>query len=246
MKLTVLGCHGPYPPAGGACSGYLLADDQSLLLLDCGNGVLSKLQYYTQINNLAAVFLSHLHSDHISDLFVMRYALQMDLEQGKRKTPLNLFAPAEPAAEYDRLPYKDVFAINTIAGNASLNYDSLKFSFLQTQHPFYCCAMRIEEPGGKVIVYSGDTAFFQELIPFASAADLFLCEANFLQADLETALPHYHLSASQAASIARTAGVKKLLLTHLPPHRDANLYLDEARPFFPGVELAEEGKDYYV
>ena len=38
MKLTVLGCYGPYPPAGGACSGYLLEEGGTRVLIDCGNG----------------------------------------------------------------------------------------------------------------------------------------------------------------------------------------------------------------
>jgi len=43
MQLALLGCYGPYPPAGGACSGYLVSEDGYNLLLDCGNGVMSRL-----------------------------------------------------------------------------------------------------------------------------------------------------------------------------------------------------------
>ena len=41
MKLTVLGCNGPYPAAGGACSGYLLETGDTRVLLDCGAGALA-------------------------------------------------------------------------------------------------------------------------------------------------------------------------------------------------------------
>ncbi len=245
MKLTILGCHGPYPPAGGACSGYLLEHENNFILLDCGNGVLSKLQYHIEINRLTAVFVSHLHSDHMADLLIMRYALQIDLEQGKRSTALKIFTPAEPAAELERLSYKEVYEIETIEENA-FEFASLKFSFTKTAHPVSCYAMRIEKPEGKAFVYSADTAFFPGIIPFAEAADLFLCEANFLQADLEANIPHYHLSASQAAGIAREAGVQRLLLTHLPPHRKIGSYLAEAQTVFPKAALAEEGKSYSI
>ncbi len=244
MNLTVLGCYGPYPPAGGACSGYLLAHENSYILLDCGNGVLSKLQYFININELAAVFISHLHSDHISDLLIMRYALQIDLAQGKRKNPLKIYAPSEPAEELERLPYKDVYAIETIDEGKDVNLASMKFSFIKTLHPITCCAIKVQTAGGEKFIYSGDTAYFTELIPFVQDANLFLCEANYLQEDLDNGAPPYHLSASQAGQIAMQAGVQKLLLTHLPPHRERSTYLEEARLFFPETALAEEGKIY--
>jgi len=75
MKLTVLGCCGPYPAAGGACSGYLLEEDGYRVLIDCGNGVLSRLQQHLKSWELEAVLLSHLHFDHTADLMVLRYAL---------------------------------------------------------------------------------------------------------------------------------------------------------------------------
>ena len=79
MRIIVLGCFGPYPPAGGTCSGYLLEKDGSFVLLDCGNGVLSKLQHFIKLKDLSAVILSHLHSDHVSDISILGYAWQMEM-----------------------------------------------------------------------------------------------------------------------------------------------------------------------
>lgn len=244
MKLTVLGCFGPYPPAGGACSGYLLEHEGSYILIDCGNGVLSKLQYHINTDRLAAVFISHLHSDHVSDLFIMRYALQIDMAKGKRQTPLKIFTPAEPSEERERLPYKDLYAIETIDSDKTVSLGSLDFSFLKTLHSIESYALKVQEKGGKSFVFSGDTAYFSELIQFVKGTDLFLCEANYLQADLEQGAPSNHLSASQAGQIALKADVRNLLLTHLPPYRESRVYLAEARAFFPDASLAEEGKTY--
>ena len=44
MKLTVLGKYGPYPPVGGATSGYLLQSKNQNVLLDLGAGTLARLQ----------------------------------------------------------------------------------------------------------------------------------------------------------------------------------------------------------
>lgn len=246
MNLIILGCYGPYTPAGGACSGYLLEHEGRYILLDCGNGVLSKLQYHIKIESLDAVFISHLHSDHISDLFIMRYALQMDMELGRRNKPLKLFAPDEPASEFERLPYKDVFAVETLYEGKSVDLASLNFTFMKTVHPIDCCAIKVELGAGKTFLFSGDTVYFPELISFARNTSLFLCEANYLQEDLVKGAPPNHLSAFQAGEIAQKAGVQRLLLTHLPPHRECNMYLAEARMNFPDAALAEEGKVYAI
>ena len=92
MKLTILGCNGPYPGAGGACSGYLLSEDDTHVLIDCGAGVIANLVRHIPWEALDAVVLSHLHYDHMSDLLPMQYALQFH----PRETPLPVYAPATP------------------------------------------------------------------------------------------------------------------------------------------------------
>src|SRR5690348_5541907 len=75
MRLTVLGKSPSWQDAGGACSGYLIEDGGSTVLLDCGNGVFSKLRRYRDYTAVDAVLLSHLHADHFLDLVPYSYAL---------------------------------------------------------------------------------------------------------------------------------------------------------------------------
>ena len=82
MKLTILGKYGPYPAAGGACSGYLIEQGGNHVLIDCGSGVLSRLQQVCKIHDLSAIVLSHLHSDHMADMLVLRYALEIGKARG--------------------------------------------------------------------------------------------------------------------------------------------------------------------
>ena len=77
MKLTVLGNNGPFPAAGGACSGYLVIEGDKKILIDCGNGVLANLQKFIKLEEIDAVILTHLHSDHMSDMMVLRYAVHI-------------------------------------------------------------------------------------------------------------------------------------------------------------------------
>ena len=68
MRLTVLGKSPSWQDAGGACSGYLLQEGETTVLLDCGNGVFGKLRQRVDYVDVDAVVLSHLHADHFLDL----------------------------------------------------------------------------------------------------------------------------------------------------------------------------------
>src|ERR687890_784290 len=75
MRLTVLGKSPSWQDADGACSGYLLEDGETAVLLDCGNGVFSQLRKFRDYTQVNAVVLSHLHADHFLDLVPYAYAL---------------------------------------------------------------------------------------------------------------------------------------------------------------------------
>ena len=75
MRLTVLGKSPSWQDAGGACSGYLLEEHGTAVLLDCGNGVFGKLREHIDYVDVDAVVISHLHADHFLDLIPFSYAL---------------------------------------------------------------------------------------------------------------------------------------------------------------------------
>ena len=77
MRITVLGKSPSWQDAGGACSGYLVEDGGTRLLLDCGNGVFAKLRERVDYTELDAVLISHLHADHFLDLVPYSYALDL-------------------------------------------------------------------------------------------------------------------------------------------------------------------------
>lgn len=205
--------------------------------------MLSRLQHHIDVNDLHAVVVSHLHSDHISDIFIMRYALKSAMEKGTRKRPLTLFAPGEPLQEFNRLPYKDLYRVEVLDAESELNIGPFKLAFLKTNHSITCYAVAVRVGEQKALVYSGDTEYFDGLAHFCRDSSLFLCEANYLHKELEKGAAN-HLSARQAAAIAKEAAVKRLLLTHLHPLEPPASYLQEASSVFKGAELAREGASY--
>lgn len=112
MKLTVLGKYGPYPGAGGATTSYLLECGGKKLLIDAGSGSLSRVQEYCALEELDGIILTHLHSDHCSDMFILRY-LRTD-----HMPPV--FMPCTPETEYGVLHSSKKFEITGISEDLSL------------------------------------------------------------------------------------------------------------------------------
>ena len=98
-----------------------------------------------------------------------------------------------------------------------------------------------EEPGKK-LVYVSDTMYFAELAAAAHEADCLIAEATFLEADAALAADVGHMTATQAAMIARDAGVKMLYLNHVSQRyaHVEHLILEEARRIFPNAHLAND------
>lgn len=245
MKLIVLGNYGPYPKAGGACSGFLLDAGNHKILIDCGSGIVSRLQQFIDIEELSAVFLSHLHSDHASDMLTLGYAVDIKLKKGYLDKPLKVYAPEEPIEEYMRIAERKAFEMNKIGENVVVRIEDIKISFKKMAHGYENYAMCIEKDNKK-FVYSGDTMPNDGLIEFAKNADLFLCEAGLLERD-EKCIRAMHLTAKEAGEIAEKAKVRRLLLTHFLPYIKIEQYMNEASTVYNGMmEIAGENKSYFI
>jgi ribonuclease BN (tRNA processing enzyme) len=251
MKWTILGKYGPFPAAGGACSGYLVELDTekaysgTKVLIDCGNGVLSRLQQICDIRNLDAVVLSHLHSDHMSDMMVLRYALDIWKARGLYDNgPLPVYLPESPQDVYSQIASVQAFQPIIIKDGMKADIGGLAFTFREMTHPVQSFAMSIENRGKK-IVYTGDTNWNPNIKSFATGAHLFLVDTGLLERD-KISGKSPHLSAEEAGRIAKAAGVKSLILTHIWPGYDEKELVDEASRFFADPVMAEEMKTYCV
>lgn len=244
MKLTILGNNGPFPSAGGACSGYLVSEGSVNILIDCGNGVLSNLQQYIRYEELDVIILTHLHSDHMSDMMVLKYALQIKRKRGQLDKSLNVYAPPEPTEEYQRIDIKDAFDLKPLTRDTVLKIGTISITFDQMRHPVMDFAVCMESRG-KRFVFSGDTSWTESIIGFARNADLLMLDAGLLSKD-KTGSDAPHLTAEECGIIAREANVNKLLLTHFYPEYDIDELLNEARGNFENVDAARLLKEYEI
>lgn len=227
MKLTVLGCNGPYPEAGGACSGYLLEAAGTRVLLDCGTGTLAALTSILPPEQLDAVVLSHLHYDHMSDMLPLIYRMQ-----GKGRLPV--YAPEAPAET--RALLSGAFELHDLGWAERVG--GLTLAVFPVCHPVPCFAVRYSAEG-KSVCYTGDTNTCPGLADWARDCDLLLADACFTDAQWAENKPH--LSARLAAETARQAGARGLMLTHFTPGTDRQTLLREAREVFPDAVLAQPG-----
>jgi ribonuclease Z len=96
-----------------------------------------------------------------------------------------------------------------------------------------------EIPGAK-LVFVGDAGRTDNLLDVAHQADALVIEATYLNEDAEMARHFSHLTAGQAAHLAREAQVQQLYLTHISRRYREQDVLNEARAIFPDTIIARD------
>jgi ribonuclease Z len=94
--------------------------------------------------------------------------------------------------------------------------------------------------GCKKLVIVGDTETTDGLADRVRDSDLLVIEATFLERDAAMALDYGHLTAAKAAELAATAGVKRLVLTHISGRYTDEEILAEATKIFPDSRVATD------
>lgn len=100
---------------------------------------------------------------------------------------------------------------------------------------------------GQAVAFVMDTRMCDAAVELAQGADLLICESTYLAADADKARDHGHLTAADAATIARTAGVRQLVLTHFSQrYPEVEPFVEEAKAIFPHVVAARDGETIAV
>lgn len=99
-------------------------------------------------------------------------------------------------------------------------------------------------PGDTIAVVI-DTRMCQSAHDIAKDARVLLCESTYEDAERDLAFHHFHLTAKQAATLAKQAGVKQLILTHFSArYQSLKGIEEEAKAIFPNTLIAEDLKAF--
>jgi ribonuclease Z len=99
---------------------------------------------------------------------------------------------------------------------------------------------------GTRLVHVGDCGETNSLLPVVRGADALIIEATYLDVEAGMAREFGHLTAGQAARLARDAGIGQLFLTHLSRRYRERDVLDEAQKIFPATVVARDFDQYKV
>ncbi|MBX2845835.1 MAG: ribonuclease Z [Saprospiraceae bacterium] len=102
-------------------------------------------------------------------------------------------------------------------------------------------------PKPRTYAYCTDTQFTLDFVPVIEGADTIYVDSTYMSSDEQKAKDRYHCTAAQAATIAKTAGVGRLLLGHFSSkYRNLQPLLDEAKAVFKLTEIAHQGKTFSI
>ncbi len=107
----------------------------------------------------------------------------------------------------------------------------------------------VTEPAAKArsYAYSADTLFDERVAASVKGVDMLYHETTYLKDLEQQAGKRFHSTTTQAATIARLAGVQRLLIGHFSSkYEKLSPFETEAREVFPNTELAAEGVTYKI
>ena len=290
IKVIALGTGGSAPSKERGLPSIALVYNGELFLFDCGEGTqMQMLKYGVNAYKTKAVFISHVHGDHVIGIAGLIRTLALN----NRADPLDIFVPkgheeaVRKLVTFDRakinyavnvkgigngLVYKGRgFHINAFPLNHSvetkgyvfeeeprMRFDKelckklgIKGTMFRdliengkvTANGKMVLINRVAKQGiGKKVVYASDTRPSESTVKAAKNADLLIHESSYADSEKKLAAERKHSTAAEAASVAKKARVKRLLLTHISArYKNAKTIQKEAASIFRSADMAFDG-----
>lgn len=268
MDVTLLGTGCPQVDTRRHGPASLVRHDGLAFLVDCGSGVTQRLLGAgTRGAAIDAVFLTHLHSDHLVDLFQL---VVSSWHQGRPRKQ-RVFGPPgtrrhvealkalwraelDQRIAHERRPSVAALDIDVteIGEGVILEEGGVRIEAVAVRHqPVRHAFGFVFAAAGRRLAFSGDTAFSPELIAAARQADVLVHEC-FIHREMPVipgirteegiaAVASYHTLSSEVGKVAREAGARCLLLNHFVPTRfDEAALIAEIRRDYSGTIIVGE------
>lgn len=243
MKLTVLGCGDAFGSGGRLQTSYHVEHEGRRFLIDCGaTALIGMHRLQLEPNDIDAVFISHLHGDHFSGLV---WWLLHGQHVAKRTDPLTVIGPAGIAARFEaaaealfpgstKIKARFEMHFRELVREKPLTDGNVTVTPFEVVHPSGAPSYALRfELGAKVLSFSGDTEWTENLVSAGQGADLFIIECYALDGPTR-----YHLSWQTIEANLSRIGAKRTMLTHM---NSDMLAAASTLPPRPDVLLAEDG-----
>jgi ribonuclease Z len=234
LKVTLLGTGTPRPLMTRFGPSTLIEAGSEKLLIDCGRGASQRLwQLNMPLREVTAVFLTHLHSDHVMGVPDLWLSGWLATPFGRRTEPLRISGPKgtreamanfEKAFQVDirsrledeKLPPRGISLVTEDIGEGAV-YDrnGVKITAFEVDHGEAIrpsLGYRVDYAGRSVVI-SGDTRFSENLITFAKGADVVIHEVTAAKDEL--------LRADEAS--------RRILSNHTSPQQAGTVF-DRVKP----------------
>ena len=266
-KLTLLGTGCPSPSHLRYGPSSLVSYEGTNYLIDAGSGVTQRLsEAGIKPGEIDYFFITHLHSDHIVDL----YQLFISGWHTGRETKFKVFGPKGLKSHFDKIfeAYKEeldlrkewekrpnveglAYEITEINDELKIELDNATIESVKVDHhpvdPAFGYKFIL---GPKNIIFSGDTRYCEALEKSSKHADILVHEVFVgldydpvrMSSDTIENISDYHTTPEDVGLLASNASVKKLVLNHfVPPVFDEDVLVERIAKHFDGEIVV--GKD---
>lgn len=215
-------------------AGYLLINGADRALLDCGPGILTRLQQSnTDVLDIDTIFISHFHLDHCSDLFPL--LLKRCLINTAANAGLILYGPPGLGRWYEKMASLQGSWLNNQPPTVSempetgLSWSGWQISSMLNGHTENSISLRLDNNSS--VFYSSDMDFNPQIAQLASGADIAIVECS----TRDEAKVKGHMTPAETGRFAATAGIRKLYVSHIYPENDTPDLAQRVARYFDGT-----------
>ncbi|MEM3794984.1 MAG: MBL fold metallo-hydrolase [Thermoprotei archaeon] len=217
------------------------------MLFDCGVGVSGRLEDLGLLDKVDAIFITHLHSDHLSGIYDTLVSMVVE----RRSRPLSIYAPPglrglleaysslgnKLSSPETGFSVKLFVSLNTSARVGEYTVEGILLDHVVTNAGY------LVRWGDRVLVYTGDTREPSNLLKYRM--DYLIHEATFTERFKEIAQKYGHTTALDAAKTAQAVGANKFFITHIENRADpTEEKLREARGVYPDAIMPNDLEEF--